>query len=246
MREEEKLLRLKLLDDPTTSEISETTLPKENYQLFWHSEESFSEASAEYEVSVEGQESQFTCITIYDVPMSGCSSWSHCTAGVVRSLPPRDAQKGKHLSEITQAWSVKAKIQNLTQSTGSFFCYSLLLSLQVYWWKLLLPLNSFFLGGCPFALDCPRQIRRKLHTCSFRRKSTLALRLQETTKSRHQPTQMIPTFGRCSLWNGHQLDVSNFGCELSHQELAVFFFFFGRVGWASERRKREAGKGRSL
>lgn len=33
---EEKLLKVRLLDDPTTSEISETTLPKENYQLLWH------------------------------------------------------------------------------------------------------------------------------------------------------------------------------------------------------------------
>lgn len=129
---------------------------------------------------------QFTTCLCLDVPRG------HTVQQVsLDRLPPRDTQKGKHLSEITQAWSVKAKIQNLTQSTGSFFCYSLLLSLQVYWWKLLLPLNSFFLGGCPFALDCPRQIRRKLHTCSFRRKSTLALRLRETTKSRHQPTQMI-------------------------------------------------------
>lgn len=182
---------------------------------------------------------QFTTCLCLDVPRG------HTVQQVsLDRLPPRDTQKGKHLSEITQAWSVKAKIQNLTQSTGSFFCYSLLLSLQVYWWKLLLPLNSFFLGGCPFALDCPRQIRRKLHTCSFRRKSTLALRLRETTKSRHQPTQMIPTFGRCSLWNGYQLDVSIFGCELRHQELAVSFFF-GGAGWVGLQRggRKKQGRG---
>lgn len=43
---EEKLLKVKFLDDPTVSEISETILPKENYQLFWRFLELFFEALA--------------------------------------------------------------------------------------------------------------------------------------------------------------------------------------------------------
>lgn len=43
---EEKLLKVKLLDDPTISEISETIFPKENDQLFWRFLEFFFEALA--------------------------------------------------------------------------------------------------------------------------------------------------------------------------------------------------------
>lgn len=74
MREEETLPRVKLLDDPTTSEISETILPKENDQPFRHALEPFFEASAKYEINMEDQESQLTFIKIYHLPESGYSS----------------------------------------------------------------------------------------------------------------------------------------------------------------------------
>lgn len=62
MRKEEKLLRVKLLDNPTESEISKTILLEENYQLF----QQFLNLS----LKLKGKESKLTFIEIHHVPVS--------------------------------------------------------------------------------------------------------------------------------------------------------------------------------
>ena len=95
------------------------------------------------------------------------------------------------------------------------------------------------LGACPFFMHGPRQIWRKGIPAVSEEKG-LSIETTGDHQRQHQQRQMIPTFGRCSLWNGYLyfwvwVPAPGAGC--------IFFFFWqGGLGFLEEEERSREGK----